>query len=205
MELLVIIVVWLVLAALVGVAAEARGRDKFGWMAIAAFASPLFAGLILAIMPSLKPMQVTLADPAQNSSRPIAGGLKKCPDCAELVQAEARICRFCRHEFDPATIARPSTTPFEEEYKGIRYTVLDNETVQADIGGRIQSWSSEVDFFEWVDVGGASESIIPSNPYRGVPFTELRNGMIEARFNGRARMWDNFEDFRKYVDRNVRF
>lgn len=25
---------------------------------------------------------------------------KLCPDCAEVVQAQARICRFCRHEFD---------------------------------------------------------------------------------------------------------
>lgn len=24
---------------------------------------------------------------------------KKCPKCAELVKAEARICRFCNHEF----------------------------------------------------------------------------------------------------------
>lgn len=29
----------------------------------------------------------------------IAGASKKCPDCAEIVQADARICRFCRHEF----------------------------------------------------------------------------------------------------------
>ncbi len=28
--------------------------------------------------------------------------LKKCPDCAEMVQADARICRFCRHVFSAA-------------------------------------------------------------------------------------------------------
>lgn len=27
---------------------------------------------------------------------------KVCPDCAETVQAAARICRFCRHEFGEA-------------------------------------------------------------------------------------------------------
>jgi uncharacterized paraquat-inducible protein A len=26
-------------------------------------------------------------------------GLKQCPDCAESVKADAKICRFCRHEF----------------------------------------------------------------------------------------------------------
>jgi hypothetical protein len=26
--------------------------------------------------------------------------VKTCPDCAEQVKAAAKICRFCRHEFD---------------------------------------------------------------------------------------------------------
>jgi hypothetical protein len=30
---------------------------------------------------------------------PSARATKRCPDCAEEVLADARICRFCRHEF----------------------------------------------------------------------------------------------------------
>ncbi len=28
--------------------------------------------------------------------------MKKCPECAELVKAEARTCRFCQHRLDAA-------------------------------------------------------------------------------------------------------
>ena len=37
----------------------------------------------------------------------VKGPMKKCPDCAELVQPEARICRFCRFEFVTATQPAP--------------------------------------------------------------------------------------------------
>lgn len=41
--------------------------------------------------------------------------MKKCPDCAESVQDDAKICRFCRHEFKPSNTARPVATTQPEK------------------------------------------------------------------------------------------
>jgi hypothetical protein len=38
--------------------------------------------------------------------------MKACPDCAEMVLAAARKCRYCGYEFRPATSAAPSVSLF---------------------------------------------------------------------------------------------
>ena len=35
-----------------------------------------------------------------------SGEMKKCPECAELVRKEARICRFCNYEFYPKPLTQ---------------------------------------------------------------------------------------------------
>jgi hypothetical protein len=42
---------WIVLAIIVGVAANTRGRNGFGWFLLAVVISPLFAGLLLLALP----------------------------------------------------------------------------------------------------------------------------------------------------------
>lgn len=91
MELVVIGVLWLVLAALAGVWAERKGHNGALFVVLAAALSPL-VGLIAAAavadrtIPRQHPMHAGGVDP----------NLRPCPHCAEQIQRAAVLCRFCR-------------------------------------------------------------------------------------------------------------
>ncbi len=95
---------WLFFAILTGVLASRFGRNGFGWFLLAVLISPLFAALLVICLPSKAPppavriigAQTIAAEPGSASDGTKS---KKCPDCAELVHADAKICRFCRHDF----------------------------------------------------------------------------------------------------------
>jgi hypothetical protein len=101
---------WLVLCVLVGVAADRRGRSGAGWCFLAIFISPFLAGAILAVL--------------QIPGVPVhAGSTKMCPQCAEMVKAEAKICRFCRYEFPPDASPAPGVLPtgYQGQLEGFPY------------------------------------------------------------------------------------
>jgi len=75
MEILALL--WFISLFLNPIIAQSKNRSGIVWFFIALFTGPLFT-LILLVLPKVG---------------------KKCPQCAETVNPKAKICRFCKHEF----------------------------------------------------------------------------------------------------------
>ncbi len=60
-------IIWFVLAFVIGVAAERRGRSGFGWFLLALLLSPLIAGILLAVFPD-KHLRALLEEPRRSAA-----------------------------------------------------------------------------------------------------------------------------------------
>ncbi len=81
---------WFVLCGAVGKYAENKGRNGIGIFFLSFFLSPL-VGFVVALAMSPNEKKVAAAQ-----------GKKRCPECAEFVQPDAKTCRFCQHKFTEA-------------------------------------------------------------------------------------------------------
>ena len=80
-----VFIIWFILSILVGLYAGSRGRGSGNWFVVAMLLSPLLALIFVAVMPNLKEL----------ASQPNPDTHVKCPDCAELVLKEAKVCKHC--------------------------------------------------------------------------------------------------------------
>jgi hypothetical protein len=83
--MVLMIVGWILFSGIVATIASSRGRSSAGWFLLSLVISPLFAGLFLLASSNLS-QKVATPSPATHV---------KCPDCAELVLKEAKVCRHC--------------------------------------------------------------------------------------------------------------
>jgi hypothetical protein len=100
--LIILLIAWIASATAVGQYAKRRGRYSRDWTRIALLISPPVAFFIVAL--------------SDVQTHPYSG-LMKCPMCAEVIKAEARICRFCRTEVRHEAAYREGPKPAPERDK----------------------------------------------------------------------------------------
>lgn len=79
------LVLWAAFSLAVGLLATKRGRGSGNWFVLSILISPLLGIVFLLVLPNLQKNVVS----AELEDR------VKCPACAELVMAEATVCKHC--------------------------------------------------------------------------------------------------------------
>jgi len=96
---------WIVLSVLVSIFANNKGRSGISFFFISLLLSPVI-GFIIPVV--ISPIREKVAEKS---------GLKKCSECAEYVQGEARVCRFCGHKFPESPESPQSLEERAEELR----------------------------------------------------------------------------------------
>ncbi len=93
-----ILIFWFICAIVTAIIASNKGRSGFLWFLIGAMLG-IFGLILVAALPRINEPKPTVAGfEAATPSTHV-----KCPDCAELVKKEARVCRHCGCKLTPST------------------------------------------------------------------------------------------------------
>ncbi len=97
------IILWLIMAVVVAIIAASKGKNAFAW--------GLYGFLIWPI--ALVHILVTSADGPAIERQAMAAGRVKCLHCAEMIMAEAKVCRFCGRDVPRPSYLMPYSAPEE--------------------------------------------------------------------------------------------
>lgn len=107
-----LVILWLAMGIVSAIIASSKNRNGFGYFLLGLLLGPL--GVIIALAMSKLP-----GYHETESGRLALKTAKKCPECAELVQFEAKVCRYCRHEFPQVKAVNYSAASIPERRDGL--------------------------------------------------------------------------------------
>jgi Na+/H+-dicarboxylate symporter len=97
-----IVIPWLLFSLVVGVAANARGRSGLIWFLFSILLSPVVTLLLVLVSKNLKVPQTAVA---VNGEVATTETHVRCPECRELVRADARKCKHCGTQLVPQQLS----------------------------------------------------------------------------------------------------
>lgn len=98
MEIVAALLAWVLCGIIGAIVADQKGRSAAGWAVLCFLLGPL--GVVLALVASRD--ETALEEQALER-----GDSRKCPQCAEIVKAEARKCRYCGNDLPRLDRSRP--------------------------------------------------------------------------------------------------
>ena len=101
--------IWIFFSIIVGLLASKRSRSGFLYFLLSLIASPLLIGILVLVLGNSKVEAVA----PTNSAKSDDGDQVRCPECRELVRADARKCKHCGAALTvpPPTVIDKSPAP----------------------------------------------------------------------------------------------
>lgn len=93
-----IVIFWIMCGVAASMIFKSKGRDTTAGFLLGAIFGPF--GILFALFSPKNDLNM-------ERQAIVSGSSRKCPDCAELVKAEAKKCRFCGAELQPVIYVAP--------------------------------------------------------------------------------------------------